>query len=128
MNNVYHICKLDKSLYSVVTKDIATDDVIITDNQIKHIKERHPGDYDIFARYGASVITNPDYILGANKPFSAMLLKEIDEKGQKLKLILRLKTSTDPENYKNSVITFQVIDEKRFNRYVRNGKILYNAK
>jgi len=57
-----------------------------------------------------------------------MILKELEENGKKLKLILRLKTSTDPIDFKNSVITFQAIDEKRFNRYIKNGKILYNAK
>jgi len=55
-------------------------------------------------------------------------LKEVEENGQKLKLILRLKTSADPTDFKNSVITFQSINEKRFRRYVKNGNILYRAR
>ena len=34
------IGKLDKGIYSCVTDDIATDEVIITDERIRHIKER----------------------------------------------------------------------------------------
>ncbi|MBR3722524.1 MAG: hypothetical protein IKN12_07125 [Selenomonadaceae bacterium] len=128
MTDFYYVCKLNKSIYSVITNNITTDEVIITQKQIQHIKDRHPEDYDFFAKYGAITIEKPDYILEANKPLSAMILKEIEENGKKLKLILRLKTSTDPIDFKNSVITFQVIDEKRFNRYIKNGKILYNAK
>ena len=38
---------------------------------------------------------------------------------------MRLATSTDNPNYKNSVITFMKIREKEWNRLLRNKKILY---
>ena len=119
------VCKLNKDLYSVVTADIASDEVIITDKQIEHIKERHPNDFESFAGFMSEVIVNPDYIIEANKPNTALVLKEIELDGRKLKLILRLKTSLDPDEYKNSVITFQHINEKRYLRYINNAKILY---
>ena len=43
--------KLDKEIYKCITDDIVTEDVIIIDNQIKHIRERHPNDYEKFAEY-----------------------------------------------------------------------------
>ena len=43
--DVNFVCKLDKELYKVVTEDIRTDEVIITDERIQHIQERHPDDY-----------------------------------------------------------------------------------
>ncbi len=123
---MHFVCKLDRELYSVVTKDIASDDVIITDKQIEHIKERHPNDFELFAKFFAEMIRDPDYILEANKPNTAIVLKEVEVDGRKLKLILRLKTSADPAEYKTSIITFQHIREKEWRRVIRNIKILYS--
>ena len=120
------ICKLDRELYSVVTKDIASDDVIITDKQIEHIKERHPNDFELFGKFFAEMIRDPDYILEANKPNTAIVLKEVEFDGRKLKLILRLKTSADPAEYKTSIITFQHIRDKEWRRIIKNIKILYS--
>ena len=128
VTEIHPVCRLSKELYSVVTSDITTDEVIITDTQIAHIKDRHPKDYELFVKHGAGMIASPDYILAANKPFSAVVLKEVEEGGERLKLILRLKTSVDPADFKNSIITFQSVNAKRFDRYVKNGKILYKAK
>ena len=125
VEKIHLVCRLDKKLYSIITPDITTDEVIITDTQIAHIRERHPEDYERFVKYGASVIEKPDYILEANKPFSGVLLKEIVESGEKLYLILRLKTSVEPDNFKNSVITFTKIKPKEWRRMLRNKKILY---
>ena len=125
VKSLHFVCKLDKNLYSVVTKDIASDEVIITDEQIKHIKERHPNDFELFASFFVEMIRDPDYIIEANKPNTALVLKEIEFDGRKLKLILRLKTSLDPADYKNSIITFQHIRDKEWRRVIRNTKILY---
>ena len=43
---VYDIGKIDLSIYKVVTKNIQTDEVIITDERMKHIQEHHPGDFE----------------------------------------------------------------------------------
>lgn len=69
------IGKLDKDLYRCVTQDITTDEVIITDERIQHIKDHHPGDYERFPKYIFDIVSDPDYILQANKPNSAFLLK-----------------------------------------------------
>ena len=122
---VHYIGKIDKEIYKVVTPDICTDEVIITDRQIQHIKERHPNDYERFVKYFEEALSCPDYILEANKPNSAMVLKEIELNNEKIKIILRLHTSTDPEGYKNSIITAQRVKERRYKQYIRNGKILY---
>ena len=106
-------------------EDIASDEVIITDEQIEHIKNRHPDDYELFANFFAEMIRDPDYIIKANKPNTAIVLKEVEFDGRKLKLILRLKTSADPDEYKNSIITFQHIREKEWHRVIRNMNILY---
>ena len=82
--------KIDKKIYSCITDDIVTDEVIITDVQIQHI------------------------------------LKAICDNGERFQTILRLCTSKEPEGFKNSIITFMKIDEKRWKRYMRTKEILYS--
>jgi hypothetical protein len=119
--------KLDIEKYKVVSKDICTDDVIITDERVRHIKDRHPDDYERFAKYIPQIIADPGYILESDKPNTAFVLKIIEENGEKFQLILRLKVFGDPEEYLNSVITFLKIDEERYNRYLRTKKVLYKS-
>ena len=119
------IGKIDIEIYRCVTADIQTSDVIITQQQIEHIQERHPNDYELYFKYVNEILESPDYILEANKPNTAFILKHICDNGKNYQLILRLKTSQDPIGYKNSVITFLKVDDKRYNRYLRTKKILY---
>lgn len=127
VSGVRSIGKIDIEKYKCVTDDIKTDEVIITDKQIEHIKERHPNDYERYFGYAQQIISNPDYILEANKPDTAFLLKNIADNGKNYQLILRLKTSADPDNYKNSVITFLKIKDKEWKRLINNKKILYKS-
>ena len=105
---VHSIGKIDREIYKCITEDIRTDEVIITDNQIQHIKDRHP-----------------DYIVETPKPNTALILKEIITEKEKFKTVLRLATSVDNKEYKNSIITFMKIDEKEWNRLLRNKRVLY---
>lgn len=119
------IGKINKNIYKCVTEDITTEEVIITDNQINHIKNRPPNDYENFSSYFSDILSDPDFILEANKPNTAFILKQITENDLTVQLILRLQTSQDPKGYKNSIITFLKIDIKTWNKYLRNKKILY---
>jgi len=122
---VHLIGKLDKEIYKCVTEDIVTDEVIITDNQIGHIRERHPNDYERFAQYFSEIVSAPDYIIETNKPYTALILKEIQAGNEVFKTVVRLATSRDDSSYKNSIITFMKIAKKEWNRLLRNKKILY---
>ena len=42
---MYYVGKIDIRIFRCINPDIITDDVIITDERISHIKERHPNDY-----------------------------------------------------------------------------------
>lgn len=126
VNDVHYIGKINTDIYKCVTEDIQTDEVVITSAQIEHIKERHPLDYEKYHGFINQIVSEPDYILEANKPNTAFVLKRIVENGRNYQLILRLKTSTDIASYKNSVITFLKIDDKKVAKYLRNKKILYS--
>ena len=128
--DVNFVCKLDKELYKVITEDIRTDEVIITDERIQHIQERHPDDYERFSAYLAEIVQNPDYIIRDLRPQTGMLLKEITvgETGEHFRVALRLAASQDPAHYKNSIITFLKIRQKDWERLIHNKEILYKAK
>ncbi len=122
---VYFIGRLDRKIYSCITEDIVTDEVIITEERIEHIKERHPQDFERYFRYMEEIINEPDYILKANKPKTAFILKQINEDKKCFHLILRLITSEDNSGYSNSIITFLRISDKKWNKYLRNKIVLY---
>ena len=118
--------RIDRKIYECITDDITTDEVIITEERIKHIVERHPNDYVQYYAYLKTVVEAPDYIIEANKPNTALILKEIIESDERqFKTILRLKTSKDNKDFKNSIITFMKINEKEWSRLIRNKRILY---
>ena len=125
VSNVNYVGKIDREIYKCVTKDIVTDDVVITDERIKHTEENHLGDYKNYGQYLQEIVKAPDYIFAGNRPKTALILKHVSEVDQKFKTILRLHTSEDDKNFKNSIITFMKIDEKEWNRLIRNKKILY---
>ena len=95
---MYFVGRIRKEIYQCITSDCIIDEVIITD---------------------------PDYIIEANRKNTALVLKEFVEGGEVFKTVVRLVTSMDDVNYKNSVITFMKIDNKEWNRLLRNKKILY---
>ena len=123
--DVNFICKIDRELYRVVDQDLVTDDVIITEQQILHIEDGHPGDYDRFSSHIPLILKEPDYILRGNRPHTALVLKEIVTPELTAEVVLRLKVSDDPEDYKNSIITMWNISQKRFRRLLRQSEILY---
>ena len=120
-----YIGKIDLKIYHAVTDDIRTGDVVLSDSQLKHIQESHPEDYKQFSQYLQTILQEPDYILESKKPFTAIVLKEIITDNKRFKVILRLQTYNDPAGFMNSIITFQHVEEKRYRRYIKNAKILY---
>ena len=124
---MYTVGYIDVEKYKMVSKHIQTAQVIITEERIRHIQERNPEDYERYAEYLKEIVEDPDYILEANKPNTAFILKVVQAADEKFQLILRLSVAGDTPEYKNSVITFLKIDQKRFQRYLRTKKILYKS-
>lgn len=122
---MYIVGKIDRNIYKCITDDIVTEDVIITDERISHIKERHPNDYERYYKYMREVIEKPDFIISGNKPNTALILKEFSYGDEQFKTILRLITSFDNTNFKNSIITFMKINNREWKRLLRNKEILY---
>lgn len=124
---MHSVGRIDVEKYRCVTSDIQTDEVIITDERIQHIKDRHPNDYEKYCEYMAEVVENPHCIIEANKPNTALLLKSFENNDVSFKVILRLVASTDNPEFRNSIITFMKINKKEWNRLINNKKILYKS-
>ena len=76
-NKMHLVGRINRNIYECVTRNIRTDEVIITEERIEHIKERHPTDFERYNKYLEEIIGNPDYIIDASKSNTAILLKEI---------------------------------------------------
>ena len=120
-----YIGKIDIEKFQLITQDVTINDVIITEKQIEHIKERHPKDYEQYFIFLKEIIENPDYIIKDTKPNTGVLLKEFIKEEKRFQLILRLHTSKDNIGYKNSIITFLKISKKKYNQYLRNKEIAW---
>jgi len=129
VSDVHYVGKIDKKIYSCITNDITTDEVIITDRQIEHIAERHKGVFENIKPSINEILNNPDYILAdKNHENTALILKSINRAGTRFQLVLRLHTSLDEDGFKNSIISAWEISESRWNSYLKNRKILYKNK
>ncbi len=124
---IHYVGKINKDMFEKISKDITTDEVIITDERIEHCN-KHELSYDKYGEYLNEIVANPNYIIRGNKENTAVLMKEIVDNNIKTKTILRLKTSLDNSNYKNSIITFIKIDNKEWKRLQKNKEVLYNYK
>ncbi len=125
--NVQIVGKINIATYRCVSAEIVTDEVVMTEERIEHIRKRHPNDYERFCTYIPRMIAEPDYIVQANKANTAVILKEIKENGEKFKLILRIKMQHDPADYWNSVLSFWRIGDTTWRKTLKNKKILYKA-
>ena len=115
-----------KSPHKCITEDIITEEVIITDNQIQHIKDRHPEAYNKVLKNIQEAISTPDYIIRDKHAYTGLIIKRIQTEERFLQIVLRLCTSGDEHGYKNSVISCWKISERRLQNYLRNKEILYS--
>lgn len=122
-----YIGKINRDIYKCITEDITTEDVIITDERIQHIKEHHPRHFEIVAPFLQNALEEPDYIL-EDSDKSGLLLKKIEENGLQIQVVLRIQTSADTDGFKNSVISAWKIRDKEYNRLIRNKNILYKRR
>ena len=117
--------KIDREIYKCITEDIVTDEVIITDNQIQHILDRHPDAYEKAVDSMKAAIESPDYIIEDKHKNTGLVVKRIATEKGHLQLVLRMCTSEDNLGYKNSIISCWEISDKRLENYLRNKRILY---
>ena len=125
---MYSIGKINQKIYKCITEDIITEEVIIIDNQIQHIKDRHPEAYNKVLKNIQETISTLGYIIRDKHAYTGLIIKRIQTEEGFLQIVLRLCTSGDEHGYKNSVISCWKISERRLQNYLRNKEILYSRK
>ena len=124
-SGIHSLGKLNLEIYSCITTDFITDEVIITEEQLSHIREKHPEAYQDTLLYVKDVLDDPDYIFKDKKENSGIVVKKIINEEEHSLLVIKIINSKDNKDYKNSVITGWKITEKRLNKYIRNKNIIY---
>ncbi len=103
---------------------LQTDEIIVMEERLRHIKERHPQDYDLFGTFGKDCIFSPDLILAEDdRPGSVLMIKRAEDRN--LNVVMRLALTTDTAGYKNSVITFFKMRDKSLKSRIKNSRIIY---
>jgi len=124
LTEIYSIGRIDTKLYSEKFGNIQTDEVIVTNERIEHIKSHHPEDYELFEQYGRDCIADPDLIISDEKNVgTAFLIKKLPNTN--LNVVLRLVLENEDSKLKNSVMTFWRIRKRNVEKLIEKNQILY---
>lgn len=100
-----------------------TDEVIVMDERLSHIKKRHPEDYELFEKYIEDVIRFPDYILKDHKNENTIfMIKKLENTN--LNAVVKVNVDKHISNYKNSIITFYRMREKNLAKLLNKNEDL----
>lgn len=120
------IGRIDREIFRCIAEDIVTEEVVMTDNQLQHILQRHPEVFPVVMDVVRDTLRDPDYIIEDKHPYIGLVVRRLETGSESLQVVLRICTSEDQPGYKNSVISCWEISERRLKNYLRNKKILYN--
>lgn len=124
LTEIYNIGRIDTKLYREKFGNIQTDEVIVTNERIEHIKSHHPEDYELFEQYGRDCIADPDLIISDEKNVgTAFLIKKLPNTN--LNVVLRLVLENEDSKLKNSVMTFWRIRKRNVEKLIEKNQILY---
>ena len=104
--------------------DLRTEEVIVTEERIKHIQERHSQDVTLFELYGKETVSEPDLIIkdGKNKG-TVFMIKYLPDCN--INVVVRLVLETEDEGLKNSVMTFYRIRTRNLEKLLKKNKVIY---
>ncbi len=74
---MHSLGKINRDIYKCITDDIITDEVIITDNQMQHILNRHPETYKEVINYLTDIIRDPDFIIEDKNDNTGLIVKKL---------------------------------------------------
>ncbi len=103
---------------------IMTDEIVVTDERLAHIRERHPDDYDLFERYGVDCVSDPNLIIRDKNNFGTVfMVKKLPDTN--LNVVVRVALETDKNGLKNSVMTCYRIRDKNLKKLIEKNRVLY---
>lgn len=120
------IGKLNKEILGKYKNKVVTEKVVITDERIQHIKNRHSQDYDEHIKDIPYILNKPDYILeDKNKVDTIIILKTIIKKQKNIEVIIKLQTNSSEMEKCNTIITFWRIRDVNYVKTIQKNKIIY---
>lgn len=122
--NLTVIGNLNPAPFTETFGPLQTTEVVVTDERILHIKQRHPEDYLLFEQYGRETVLSPDILIQDVKNVGTVFaVKGLPETN--LNVVLRLVLDTDNPSFKNSVMTFYRLREKNLKKLMDKNPVLY---
>ena len=126
VHSVQQIGRINKSIFEKEFGKLATDEVVLTEERIQHIKDRHIDDYNLFAKYNKEILENPDIILKDSKNENTVfMIKHIEDTN--MNIVLKLVVFDDAKHPKNSIMTAYRIRDRNVRKLEKNNKTLYKC-
>ncbi len=126
---VFARSKLSADVMNAIEKEFGKlndNEVILRDERLEHIKERHPEVVDILKNNYIEAVNNPDYVLKDSKNENTIWnIKKIEEKNINIVIKLSVLKEKEHKRYLNSTITAHEIKNSRLNKYLEKQKQLY---
>ncbi len=117
--------EIESSLLQGYFGELRTKEVVVTEERMEHIRERHPEDVELFALYGKETVLKPDILLVDEKHIGTVFaIKRLPETN--LNVVVRLVMETDRSDRKNSVMTFYRIRERNLKKLIEKNRLLYS--
>lgn len=124
-DDVYARSTLGVGAVNVLEKEFGTlnsDEVILRNERLEHIRERHPEVADVLKNNYNELIKKPNYILKDSKnENTALFIKNIE--GKNYNTVIKMNTDKDTK-LENSTITFYKIRDRELKRLLQKSKIL----
>lgn len=116
--------EIDERALKVEFGTLQTVEVVVTEERVRHIRERHPQDVELFEAYGQETIAEPDMIVKDMKnDGTVFLIKYLPDCN--INVVVRLALETEEKELKNSVMTFYRIRTKNLVKLLRKNKEIY---
>lgn len=123
---IIELGKFDTQPLEIEFGKLKTDELIVTNERIEHIKSRHPEDFNLFEKYSLSVVVEPDFIIKDEKNINTVfMVKKLENTN--LNLVVKIILETDEKDLKNLVMTFYRIRERNLKKLVDRNKTLYKS-
>ncbi len=124
ISEYYSLGVIDTSFLNNEFGQLQTNEIIVTQERIDHIKGSHINDYPLFEEYASQAVSAPDLVIKDQKNAGTVfMIKHLEDTN--LNVVVRLALSTDTIGYKNSVMTFYRIRDKNLNKLKNKNKVLY---
>ncbi len=124
MAEIQSLGKINIDILSKEFGVIRTDEIIVTNERLFHIKERHPEDYILFEKYGKESVIDPDMIIRDRKhEGTVFMIKRLPDTN--LNVVVRVVLETAGSKLKNSVMTFYRIRERNLRKLIEKNRTLY---